>query len=577
MSDQKNTNKTRKLSIKWKIIMPVATIMLIICSILCVMSASRMKHGMIDLGIEEVVLSGNLALSNFDHELLIDIDAKTTDSKEYQTILQGLTSVKDCTGMQYLYTLYTDGTNVYYGVDTDTENPCAIGEEFVLHYEEMQTAFEGENLYESELDKSGEIPLITVYMPITDDNGNVIAVLGCDYDATTVSYKIDTAFYTTCGISILCLALGVIVMIILINSVIKELFVVNTKIYDLVNNEGDLTQQLEVKSGDEIELIANNVNSLLEYIRGVVINIADGSEKLGISSQKVVNNVKESEVKVTDISATMEEMSASMEETSASLHQVNDNVFEASTAIGSISESVKETSISSRNTMLEAEEIYNKAVQKRDESKVKAQEMADIVNAKIEQSRAVEKINELTAEILNIATQTNLLSLNASIEAARAGDAGRGFAVVADEIGKLAQHSSESAEQIKAVNAEVLSAVNDLAKQAQVMISFMEEVAMQGYEQLLVTSGEYKQNMSDINNSMLEFAKQCEVLEQNTQSIAEAVSSVNIAVEESTKGITCVTESAVDLTTEINDILDKANGNLEVSEHLDQEVNKFKY
>ena len=84
------------------------------------------------------------------------------------------------------------------------------------------------------------------------------------------------------------------------------------------------------------------------------------------------------------------------------------------------------------------------------------------VNEKIERSKAVEEISELTTEIINITDQTNLLALNASIEAARAGEAGRGFAVVADEIGKLASNSAVAAGEIRRVSAEVISAVNEL-------------------------------------------------------------------------------------------------------------------
>ena len=112
------------------------------------------------------------------------------------------------------------------------------------------------------------------------------------------------------------------------------------------------------------------------------------------------------------------------------------------------------------------------------QSKYLADEMAASVNEKIEKSKAVETIQALTDNIINITNQTNLLSLNASIEAARAGEAGRGFAVVAGEIGKLAADSADTANNIQSISGQVTSAVEDLAKNANDMISFIDETVL---------------------------------------------------------------------------------------------------
>ena len=202
--------------------------------------------------------------------------------------------------------------------------------------------------------------------------------------------------------------------------------------------------------------------------------------------------------------------------------------------------------------------------------------MADVVNEKIEKSKAVEDITTLTTNIINITEQTNLLSLNASIEAARAGEAGRGFAVVADEIGKLAANSAETAAQIQKVSVEVVSAVNDLAKKAEEMLTFMDETAMAGYTKLLETSGSYRSDVGDMNQMMEHFANESEEIKNSIDQIKEAVSAVSIAVEESAKGVTNVTEMSVDLTTSIGDIGNEANSNMDIANQLNVEVGKFK-
>ena len=100
----------------------------------------------------------------------------------------------------------------------------------------------------------------------------------------------------------------------------------------------------------------------------------------------------------------------------------------------------------------------------------------------IQESKKVEKVSELTNDILNIADQTNLLALNASIEAARAGEAGRGFAVVASEIGKLSESSRDAAVNIQSINSTVIGTVQELIKNANALVTYMEQNILPDYD-----------------------------------------------------------------------------------------------
>ena len=226
--------------------------------------------------------------------------------------------------------------------------------------------------------------------------------------------------------------------------------------------------------------------------------------------------------------------------------------------------------------MSNASEVYQSAVENRRDAEAQAADMAAAVQNKIEKSKEVEQIRDLTKNIISITSETNLLALNASIEAARAGESGRGFAVVADQIGKLATNSADAATEIQKVTAEVIAAVDELAAEAEVMINFMNETAMGGYEQLLTTSENYRSDVGSMNEMMQRFASESEELRHSMDLIRESVGGIKTAVNESAIGISNVSDTVVGLTESVSDIDKQADSNLGVSGLLRSEVSKFK-
>ena len=203
-----------------------------------------------------------------------------------------------------------------------------------------------------------------------------------------------------------------------------------------------------------------------------------------------------------EVSATMEQMSAAMEESTATLNQISESMEAVYTNINYISEQAETGNHYAEKIEEKADKVYHYAEEEQNNAHALVLELADSVNDKIRKSKSVEEINLLTENIISITGQTNLLALNASIEAARAGEAGKGFAVVADEIGKLASNSANTAAQIKQVSTQVISAVEGLALEAEKMLQFMEETAMEGYRKLLGSSQEYREDAQNIHGMM---------------------------------------------------------------------------
>ena len=540
-------------------------------------SYQRTKEGLVAMGVEEAQMAAIISTKIIDGEQVAGLSAEKSESTEYKALLESMLEIKKDYGIKYLYTLYTDGDKVYYGIDADeSENVNGFGTVFGVPYQELKPVFEGEMYVQDFIDSTDDGDLITAYMPLVDSSGNVTGVVGCDYDAAGVVKRLHLALERVIQISFICLVIGLVILNFILSKVIKSLRKVDGKIYELVHNEGDLTQTLDVHTGDEMEMISENVNKLLRHIREIMLNIKESSENLQESSRTVSASLSNAETEISDVSSVMEQMSAAMEESSASLDQVNESIQQIFQAIEGIYQQARKGSDSSDGIMKTASEVYNRAVKEKQDAVLQVANMAESVQRKIEKSKDVEQIRELTKNIINITDETNLLALNASIEAARAGEAGKGFTVVAGEIGKLAMNSSASAAEIQNVTDQVIQTVDELAAEAEEMITLMNVTAIGGYEKLLETSEGYQSNVGDMNDMMQHFAKESESLKYNMNEIKLALEEVKTAVGESALGITHVTETAIKLTGNVSDIGKEADSNLEIVDELKSEVSKFK-
>ncbi len=557
--------------------MPASLIIVVLCAVMGLNSYLHIKDGLVAMGVEEAQMAAVISTKVIDAGQLAAISEDKVGSGEYNALFDSMNGVKEDCGIKYLYTLYTDGDKVYYGIDADnTESRNDFGAVFEVPYQELKSVFDGEMYVQEYIDSTKDGDLISAYVPIADSNGNIISIIGCDYDAAGVVDRLGMALQRVVQISLICLVIALAILNFMVGRVINKLHIVDSKIYDLVHNEGDLTQVLDVHTGDEMELIAENVNGLLGHIREIMLNISENSEQLRESAHTVSSELSGARTEVAGVSSVMEEMSAAMEESSAALEQVNESVRQIFELIEGIYERAESGRVSSDRIMKDASEVYSRAVEEKQSAAVQVSNMAVSVQQKIEKSKDVEEVRELTKNIISITEETNLLALNASIEAARAGEAGKGFAVVADEIGKLAANSASSATEIQRVTAEVIQTVDDLAAEAAEMIAFMNETAMGGYEKLLETSGSYQENVGSMNGMMQHFAAESEKLKTNMNEIKEALANVKTAVGESTLGVVNVAETAVRLTGNVSDIEKEADANLDIVGRLNSEVGKFK-
>ena len=223
-----------------------------------------------------------------------------------------------------------------------------------------------------------------------------------------------------------------------------------------------------------------------------------------------------------------------------------------------------------------ADGMENTARSNMDTTSIKVSEILAVLNKAIEDSESVQQVNSLTDDILNIASETNLLALNASIEAARAGEAGRGFAVVATQISHLATASQEAANRIQEINSVVTQAVNNLAEHANGLVEYMNDSILPEFASFVESGSEYRENATYIENVMEEFTEKTDNLQVTMQQIAESINTIATAIGEGVYGVSSVADSTQVLVGDMENISNRMDDNQSIAASLKQETEVFK-
>ena len=458
-------------------------------------------------------------------------------------------------------------------VDTDPKAPAELGED-VPEEDAMETAYAGTTSLGVPLtDEWGNH--ISAYSPIYSSSGEIVALATVDFSTQWVDEQLASVRTTIIAICVLAYAIEIMLLILLMVSLRKEFEKLNDKVVELGNGNGDLTKMLDINSGDEMEVIAGNMNAFINYIKDIVSDTTNSAGALKSSFSDMKEEISNSAKQVVDISATMQQMSASSQEISASLSVIDEKLGAVIDSVRDMNTSVSENSKETDSIITATEKIYSDTLNKQEKVKAETEEMHSSLEDKIEDSRKVARINELTDNIISIAGQTNLLALNASIEAARAGEAGKGFAVVAEEIKELATSSNEMAEEIKVIGSEVTEIVESLAAESESMINFMTAAVDDSYGSLLSVSENYRDDIKKLRDMMQSLSETSNAIRIEIDNVGSSIKNIDETLDENTKGITENAESVSIIASSMNELEENANTNMEITDTINENMSKF--
>ena len=382
----------------------------------------------------------------------------------------------------------------------------------------------------------------------------------------------------TCVLFILFMLSNIFITMMFISKPAKNADMQLREILSKLNKEeGDLTERITAKSNDEIGQLIKGVNGLLDMLQSTMGILKTETLNMNHSVHQITNGIVESNENATGVSAVLEELSASMEEVTSTLANVNAGVQDALSISKEMNVEAKEGADFITDVKKKAQGIKDDTVHSKNSTVDMIRDIRSLLEVAIQNSKNVNKINELTNEILSISSQTNLLALNASIEAARAGEAGRGFAVVADEIGKLATNSSTTANNIQSISIMVTEAVEELSKNADDMLQFIDERVLVDYDKFVDVATQYHDDADDINQTLQRFYNNAHQMEDTMENMTSSIEEIASAVSESTDGVTSAAQNTGQLVEALDGIEKEANANKEISELLSGEVSKFKY
>ncbi|MCI9080608.1 MAG: methyl-accepting chemotaxis protein [Lachnospiraceae bacterium] len=316
-------------------------------------------------------------------------------------------------------------------------------------------------------------------------------------------------------------------------------------------------------------------NYVIIPIKSILKTIQESSGHINNMTGEVLKRTRASKESSSGLSLLSGQLSATIQKVAGNISIINDNTENVRSDANNMADECNSITSYTAEMNSRADAMQQSAQNSVKITSAKAEEILNSLNNAIEKSKSVDQIKTLANKILSISQQTQLIAMNASVEAANARDGGKGFAVVAREVRDLANSSQETANQIQTLNDVVTTAVYNLSENAQNLVNYMNQSVLKEFQAFVQSSSQYKKDAAHIRQIMDKFHKQAGHLKNSVSGIADSIGTITKAIDDGAAGITNVARNASSLASDIEDITQRIRTNLEVVEGLERETIVF--
>ena len=513
--------------------------------------------------------AASLLIDGDRHEEIVSIDNET-----YEQVRTKLQEFMEKTKVSGIYTIaQSDKDTVQFIIDAD-EDPAELGEE-CDYLPEMKTAFGGIPSSDEEMTVDRWGTVLSGYAPVINNQGETVAIVGVDIDASDIlQQKRQQIVILTIG-SLIGLVLMAVTSILISKRISKPIHTLVQLFDELSSEGGDLTKKIEIKTWDEIELLANYVSKFIENIRTIVIQVKDTGENVSVSAETLNISINESQTVLEEVNTAIENIASGatdqardVTDISYGIQEISRDINEDEDKLNAIIDAAGET----RTLINKGLEAVNNQSIKTDENMKSFQKVSEVVK---HLAKEIEEIEKILSTITTISEQTNLLALNAAIEAARAGEHGKGFAVVADEVRKLAEESAISTKEI----AQILENINKDAEESVNQIEKSNLIAKEQQEAIDGTSVIFNQITKEVENVIDAIGginESFKIIGDNTNSVSDKIQNVSAVSEENAAISEEVSASSEEQNATMQEIGATAEELNELSANLKKIISTFK-
>lgn len=553
--EQSKTKKRGTFAAKIIVMVILAVIVSnVICMVFILESSKKqitdsVKHTMVD-----VVNTTSKIMEN-------EISNSGVDDLDYDGYANNLSDVK-LEGMDsaYMYVVQNDGTMLYHPTKEKVGQPVenAVIKGVVQQLQDGKKP--GTTVVEYDFNGT------TKYSAYTILNNENILVLTADESEALAG--ITTVTGLAVGISAIVVLIAIIISFIMGRRLMRPLVKVSTIIEDVANGNIEADFSVVKESNDEIGLIIEKMKELTQSLGSIVGKIRNSSDTMSSNSYELNDTSSQTLAANNEISKAVEDVAEGSTGMAASISKINENLLEMSNETKDINASVDEIK-NQTVAVQDSSKIMNDKIKSMQDSSHKMDEGISAISKRIETvNTTVDKVSNIVSVIEEISSETNLLSLNASIEAARAGDAGKGFAVVAQEIRVLSDNTNTELENIKQI---ISSLVEECRYCVQASGTIVEDNAKQK-EEIKAVLDEF----GSLDEQIQKTAEKADEIEE----LVTAMIELNDDITKSSNSLTDVSAANAAATEEMNANIEELNammnGVAEMAGHMNNESDGLK-